>query len=64
MNCPAEHQTLKRGLILVLSSNVPPIIERISGYRSRVMGRTAPTQSWGSTTVLLVVERHAGAVAE
>jgi hypothetical protein len=27
----SEHQTLKRGLILVLSSRVPPIIERIPG---------------------------------
>jgi hypothetical protein len=46
--CPAEHQTLKRGLILVLSSSVPPIIERISGYRSRVIDTADPQvgQKW------------------
>src|SRR6266849_1885290 len=46
--CAAEHQTLKRGLILVLSSSVPPIIERISGYRSRVIDTADPQvgQKW------------------
>src|SRR5712664_1336007 len=47
-DCPAEHQTLKRGLILVLSSSVPPIIERISGYRSSVIDTADPQvgQKW------------------
>src|SRR5713101_8371788 len=46
--CPAEHHTLKRGLILVLSSSVPPIIERISGYRSSVIDTADPQmgQKW------------------
>src|SRR6266851_2378952 len=46
--CRAEHQTLKRGLILVLSSSVPPVIERISGYRSRVIDTADPQvgQKW------------------
>jgi hypothetical protein len=46
--CPAEHQTLKRGLIAVLSSRVPPIIERIPGYRSRVIETADPQigQKW------------------
>jgi hypothetical protein len=35
--CPLEYQTLKVGLILRLSSSVPPIIERISGYLSRAI---------------------------
>src|SRR6266436_5829178 len=46
--CAAEHQTLKRGLIEVLSSRVPPIIERIPGYRSRVIETADPQigQKW------------------
>ena len=46
--CPLEHQTLKVGLILVLSSSVPPIIERISGYLSRVIDTADPQtgQKW------------------
>src|SRR5260370_32462980 len=46
--CPAELQTLKRGLILVLSSSVPRITERISGKRSRVIDTADPQvgQKW------------------
>jgi hypothetical protein len=46
--CPLEHQMLKVGLILVLSSSVPPIIERISGYLSRVIDTADPQtgQKW------------------
>ncbi len=46
--CPLEHQTLKVGLILVLSSSVPPIIERISGYLSSVIDTADPHtgQKW------------------
>jgi hypothetical protein len=40
--CPLGYQTLKVGLILRLSSSVPPIIERISGYLSRVIDIADP----------------------
>jgi len=40
--CPLEHQMLKVGLILLLSSSVPPIIERIPGYLSKVIDTADP----------------------
>jgi hypothetical protein len=46
--CPSEHQTLKVGLTLFLSSSVPPIIDRIAGKRSRVIDMADPQtgQKW------------------
>jgi hypothetical protein len=40
--CPLQHQMLKVGLIFPLSSSIPPIIERISGYLSRVIDTADP----------------------
>jgi hypothetical protein len=40
--CPLEHQTLNFGLILALSSRVPPINEQRSGYLSNMIDTAEP----------------------